>query len=126
MKSVHVGYCSNVDTLLGTCPEHSLDNSPISLGSDIVVCYVTAWPWAANPPHEADGSAASGHQQCQLAATDAHVAAHVQLMLQAAQHSPIQTRCHILLWDRKLIQVGLFCGQFESYQHPAACAKQRL
>jgi hypothetical protein len=53
-------------------------------------------------------------------------AAHTQLMLQAAQHSQIQTRCDMLLWDEKLIRVGLFCGQFESCQHPTAYTKRRL
>ncbi len=55
-------------------------------------------------------------------------AAHTQVMLQAARYSQIQTRthCDVLLWDEKLVWVGLICGQFESCQHPTAYAKRRL
>jgi len=39
-------------------------------------------------------------------------AAHVQLVLQAAQYSQRVTHCDSLIWDEKLVQVGLLCGEF--------------
>ncbi len=53
-------------------------------------------------------------------------AAHTQLMLQAAQCSQFQTRRDMLLWDEKLVRVGLFCGQFQSCQRSTAYAKRQL
>ncbi len=38
-------------------------------------------------------------------------AADVQLMLQAAQYSQSVTQCDSLVWDGKLGQVGLLCGE---------------
>ena len=39
-------------------------------------------------------------------------AAHVQLMLQAAQYSQSVTHYNSLVWDGQLVQVGHLCGEF--------------
>lgn len=39
-------------------------------------------------------------------------AAHVQLMLQATQYSQRVTHFDSMVWDGKLVQVGLLCGEF--------------
>lgn len=77
-----------------------------------MVCCVAAWSWAEGPLMKLLGQLHTATSNVSLQRQMLMAAAHVQLMLQAAQYSQRVTHFDSMVWDGKLVQVGLLCGEF--------------